>query len=68
MAQPDDATVVYAEDPDELDLTFGERYGRPAAVGDTLIVGRTQWRRLATDLGWVQDPIAGIDFTKGRRR
>jgi hypothetical protein len=67
MPQPDDATAVYAEDPDELDLTFAERYGRPPAVGDTLIVGRTQWRRLPTDLGWVQDPIADINFSKGRR-
>jgi hypothetical protein len=66
MAQPDDAVSVYAEDPDELDLTFHEHEGRWPAAGDTQMVGQAKWRRL-DDGRWIQDPIARIQFTKGRR-
>jgi hypothetical protein len=64
--QPDDATVVYADDPDDLDLIFAAREGRAAVAGDVLIRDRTTWKRRA-DGGWQQDPIADATFTKGRR-
>jgi hypothetical protein len=66
MAQPDDATAVYASDPDELDVTFADTYGRPAQAGDSLIVGRTRWLRTDDDR-WRQDPIAGVNFAPRRR-